>query len=544
MDNITDDWKLYQRGIDYNNSLHPAYYVGIDRNWRMYMGDQWYGVEANGLPTPVFNIMRPIINHFIAFIASQGISIQFSAGGMDTGIQDVMDLVTDYGKDLWELFKMDGKTRSMLFDGANSGDYSMYARWDDGDQTGLYSGIDPQTNMPVPVMGEIRNEMVDGCNVFFGNPNDPRVNDGMRPVQPYIIIAFRQMVSDLKAEAKKNKRPKNDIDLITPDTDTEYQVGDRGKNELLDNTDTGKSTCIIKLWPEKGRIMARKSVKNVTVRNTWNTELTIYPLGWGNWEPIKNSYHGNALGTGLIPNQLFVNKMFAMAMISTMNLAFPKVIYDKGRVDAWTNQVATAVGVNGPVDGVVKVVNGADYGVSVIQLIDAVIKYTKDFAGAYDAAMGNVKPDNASAIIAIQQAATIPLETIRQGMYQFVEDMAYIWLDMMIANYGDRPIKTADGSFQTVDFGALRDKKIRVKVDVGASSYWSQISAMQTLDNLLQSERITFLQYLKRLPDGVVPEKQALIDEIEQAEEQKAQMAMQQPQMQPAMPEQIPAGIA
>lgn len=66
------------------------------------------------------------------------------------------------------------------------------------------------------------------------------------------------------------------------------------------------------------------------------------------------------------------------------------------------------------------------------------------------------------------------------------------------------------------DFAVLKKMKFRIKIDVGASSYWSQITAMQTLDNLLSTNRITFLQYLDRLPAGIVPQKQELIEELKQ----------------------------
>ena len=548
----TDDWKLLQIGIDFNNGIHPAYYANIDRNWRMYNSDQWFGVEANGLPTPVFNMFKPIINHFIAYILSQDTAIQYVTDGMDTDVSDVMKLVTSHVQDLWEQWKMDSKRRMLLYDGALSGDFSMYVRWDKDAQTGLRMGVDPDTNQDVPLMGEICNEIVDGVNVFFGNPNDSRVNDGMRPVQPYIIIAFREMTAKLKAEAKANKRPQDEIDAIVGDTDNTNQAGDRGKTELSSsNPETAKTTCIIKLWPENGRIMARKSTKHVTIRNTWNLDMTIYPLSYGSWESVKNSYHGNSIGTGLVPNQLFINKLFAMAMISTMNLAFPRVAFDKNKISEWVNSVGAALPVNGSVEGIVKVLNGAEIGTSVISLIDSVIKYTKDCAGAYDAAMGNVTPDNTSAIVAVQQAASIPLENIRQGLYQFVEDLAYIWLDMMIANYGERPVKGEDGEYRTIDFSSLRNKKIRVKVEIGSSSFWSQIAAQKTMDNLLSAERITFLQYLERAQDGTIPDIQGLIDD----EKAKLAQAAAVPQgagdmsanyqMPPAMPEQInPAGIA
>jgi hypothetical protein len=64
-----------------------------------------------------------------------------------------------------------------------------------------------------------------------------------------------------------------------------------------------------------------------------------------------------------------------------------------------------------------------------------------------------------------------------------------------------------------------------LKVDVGASTQWSEIASIQTLDALLDKQLITFRQYLERIGNGLIPDKEGLIDEVEQQEQQ---MQMQQ----------------
>jgi hypothetical protein len=64
------------------------------------------------------------------------------------------------------------------------------------------------------------------------------------------------------------------------------------------------------------------------------------------------------------------------------------------------------------------------------------------------------------------------------------------------------------------DFSVLRKVQMGVKQDVGASSYWSEIANMQTLDNLLMNGHIDAVQYLERMPNGYVARKQELIDEL------------------------------
>src|SRR5690606_9216129 len=107
---------------------------------------------------------------------------------------------------------------------------------------------------------------------------------------------------------------------------------------------------LLKLWKVRKpdgscKIMAKKITKYTTIREEWDTKLSEYPLAHMNWDARKNSYHGQALGTGLIPNQVFINKTFAMAMMSLMHTAFPKAIYNKGLIRGWNNQIGTAVGI-------------------------------------------------------------------------------------------------------------------------------------------------------------------------------------------------------
>jgi hypothetical protein len=235
--------------------------------------------------------------------------------------------------------------------------------------------------------------------------------------------------------------------------------------------------------------------------------------------------------TGLIPNQKFINKMFAMVGISLMTTAFPKVIYDKNRIRNWDGAVGTAVGVAGNVDNVARTIDGATVNPQIAQFINLAVDKSRSFLGASDVAMGDSRPDNTSAIIALQRAANTPMEMTKQNMYQCVEDWARIWQDMMSVRYGVRMVEVSmtmdepgeqplgmqlprQSFIQPFDFAQLKNFPIAIKQDVGASSYWSEMANMQTLDNLLMNHQITLKQYLERIPNGYISKKQELIQEI------------------------------
>lgn len=63
-----------------------------------------------------------------------------------------------------------------------------------------------------------------------------------------------------------------------------------------------------------------------------------------------------------------------------------------------------------------------------------------------------------------------------------------------------------------------RNLLISARIDVGASSLWSEIQSVKTLDNLFGMQIISPLQYLQRLPKGTVPDLNGLIRELQEAD--------------------------
>ena len=485
---FTDEWKLYEDGKEYNTRL--GYKADCDRNERFYAGDQWYGVKANNLPTPVFNIFKRITDYIISYILSSPLKINYFSGNSHND-----DVLSAYVHNVWEREKMDFKLRDLLLDAALSGDMAVHIYWD-GSKVNK-SGV----------RGDFVTECVDGINVFFGNVNDRNVQS-----QPYILIAGRAVTEDLRREAVKHGMSAALAQSIAADDDNSAQAGDRGSIE-----NNGKSTFLIKYWRDEqtGKIFFNKSVKNVVIRENVNTELNMYPIAWNSYTKRKNSYHGQALGTGLAPNQIFINKIFAMAMKYMMDTAFPKAVYDKTRVSGWNNAVGSAIGVNGDIAGVAAYLEPSSINGAVITLIDRAIKYTQDCLGAVDVLMGqNIRPDNASAIIALQQSAAVPIDSVKMNLYSFVEDVGAIWLDFIKSKY--KVPRSVTGVNNDKDFSSeiVDDINFSIRVDVGPSSYWSEVSTVRTLDNLLAIKEINLKQYLERLPAGYLPKKKELIEEI------------------------------
>ena len=394
----------------------------------------------------------------------------------------------------------------------------------DGDGC-MYFYFDPTIENGQNVKGEIVAEVIENTRVHFGNPNCRSVQE-----QPWIILSRRQMVDDVRYDAERYQESGNcdieNVDEIQPDSEV-FQ------NKYDSYTDD-KVTVLTYFYRnrEDGHIWCAESIEKGFLRKPYDTGYTMYPLVWLCWDYIHDCYHGQAMITGLIPNQKFINKMFAMVGISLLTTAFPKVVYDKNRIRSWNGNVGTAVGVNGNVDNVAKTIDGAAVNPQIAQFMELCINKTRSFLGASDVAMGDSRPDNTSAIIALQRAANTPMEMTKQNMYQCVEDMGRIWIDMMSVRYGTRTVEvdmpmdrpgqqplgmnlepqTFHGDF---DFALLKQFPVAIKQDVGASSYWSEIANMQTLDNLLMNNKITLKQYLERIPSGYISKKQELVNDID-----------------------------
>lgn len=517
-------YKRYDKGVSFNTQI--GLYDTVTENENFFIGKQWEGVEANGLPTPVFNFLKRVTLFQIATISSNNLSMQAtplnstSRYGLSQ-LEQVTDVINKQFAELFERNKIVTKVREFMRNAAVDGDGATY------------SWFDPEMDTGQEAKGGIVTEIIENTRIIFGNPNERNVQE-----QPYIIIPMRKQVEYVKNLAEKNGVKKDDIDSIKADSEA-YD----NKMDALTDDRVSMYSYLYRDF-ETGTIHSYKCTQNVELEPDKDTELRYYPITWMNWDYIQDCYHGQALISQLLPNQKFVNKAFAMAMISLMTTAYPKIVYDKTRIPRWDSRVGAAIGVNGgDMNAIAKIIDPAQISPQISQFIDLAVNYTQNFMGASDAALGDTRPDNTSAIIALQRASNAPLELVKLNMYESIEDLGRIYLDMMRVYYGSRYVQVKflskqemnnqplgmniqDANFNTpFDFSILNEIPMSLKLDVGASSYWSEITTVQTLDNLLMQGKIELVDYLERIPEGYVSKKQELIDKLKGMQ---AQMMSQQ----------------
>ena len=105
------------------------------------------------------------------------------------------------------------------------------------------------------------------------------------------------------------------------------------------------------------------------------------------------------------------------------------------------------------------------------------------------------------------------MENTRALLYQWVEDIGAILLDMMGTYYGRRPV-VIDNEVREFDFSVFKHLWLNVSVDVGATTYYSEIAMVQTLDNLRRDGVLSVIDYLERMPDKLITRKQELIENL------------------------------
>ena len=149
------------------------------------------------------------------------------------------------------------------------------------------------------------------------------------------------------------------------------------------------------------------------------------------------------------------------------------------------------------------------------KLYQNVISNTKELSGATETALGNVNPQNTSAILAIQEASKIPLKIVRAALYQCIEDLANIWADMTFAYFASErlvPTLNDNGEYgsREIRFGE-RESKMRAFVEVVDESSYNSALSISILDKLLDGGYITPEEYISRIPSEYINNARALI---------------------------------
>ena len=527
----TEVWALYEKGRNYHRMTNI--YTDTDRNYRMYNGNQWHGAKLGDVEPVQKNFIKPIVKYKVGVIHDNLYAINYSSQNFENKefrqqAEKICEMLNKKAARIWEKDKLDFKGRRITKDAAINDEGIIYVNYD----------LDKQ----VPV-----NEIIKKNDVYYGNENDDDIQ-----LQPYILIRKRMPVVNAMEMARAEGLSEEKLLFIIGDNDTFEESGEAAKQEV-DNM----VTVITKMWKEKGTVHFSMSTRWVEIKKDKDSGLTYYPVAHFLWEEKEGSARGEGEVRFLIPNQIEVNRTEVRRVLTVKYQAYPQKVVNVDKIanPSAINRVGGVIKTKGnaTVEDVSKVISTlppAQMSPDVKQLQEDLIQVTRDLAGAGDIATGQVNPENASgrAILAVQQASQSPMTEQKETYKNFIEDLAKIWLDMIIV-YSQDGIKleeevtdpqTGQPAIEIVEVPqtALQELQATVKVDITPKGAFDKYAQEQSIENMFQAgmfsaEKLPELKtYVKLLDDDSVMPKQKLEDAIKNIEEEQQKIAMMNAQAQ------------
>ena len=519
----TSIWQLYEKGRNYHRRI--GIYTDTDRNYRMYNGNQWEGAKLGDVEPVQKNFIKPIVKYKISVIHDNLYAINYSSQNFTNRefakvSERYCDMLNRYAHRVWEQDKMDFKGRRITKDAAIN------------DEGVMFVSFDEEEMKPI-------NEIVKKNDIYYGNENDDEIQD-----QPYILIRRRMPVANAIDFALANGMSEADIDLIVGDNDTFEESGEAAKEELDDAV-----TLVYKLYKKDDTVHYSISTRWVDIVEDVDLGIKLYPIAHFNWEEKEGSARGEGEVRYLIPNQIEVNRTEVRRVLTVKYQAYPQKVVDTSKISnpQSLNTVGGIIKTNGsPVDDVHKVVGTippAQMSPDVKQLQEDLIQVTRDLAGAGDTATGQVNPESASgrAILAVQQASQAPMTEQKESYKNFIEDIARIWLEYLMAYSVDgidleEEVTDEAGNeivqVERVPQTVLKALQATVRIDITPKSVFDKFAQEQTMENLLvqgllNPQRLSELKaYAKMLDDDSVAPKQKILEVIEYMEEEQRRIAM------------------
>ena len=517
----TDLWNLYERHMDFMRKRNI--YSDSDLNYRMYNGDQWYGLNIKGIEKIQHNFIKQIVKQKVSNITSNLFAVNYSPENIENTefmemAQKCCDLLNKRASKVWDKDFMDKKIKKWAKQSAINDEAIAYVTYDD------------EEDNPI-------NEIISKNDIMYGNENEEEIQ-----LQPYIIVRQRKSVIELQHMAEKQKIDPKIVATIQPDNDTQTIAGDSGKDEVED-----KCWLITKFYRKNGTIKFTQATKYCEIKKDRDMGTYLYPFAHFNWEEQE----GNARGIGevrqLIPNQLETNKTAMRRALTTKNISYPqKVVNEDSIVNIQdVNKVGSTIRFrdkgNLRASDVFMNTTPGQMGVDSEKLQNELITLSKDLANAGDATTGNINPESASgrAILAVQQAQNQPLTEQLIGLKSFIEDIARIWFEMWQVNATEGLIienetvdSTGNKSVEMIEVPpyVLDALSTSVKVDITPKGAFDKYAQELSLENLFTNGKISFEEYVDSLDaDSVMPKVKLenIVKKRREAQEQISQMQLQ-----------------
>lgn len=502
--------------------------------------DQWPAIteKTKNLPRPILNFIRYVLTHVTSSVLSEPVKMVFDTEDESDEItEEAIKAFDEWSEKEWENIEQDKLNKRAVKRAALTGTGIIH----------YYLDTDVKGGKSRKYIGRLQGEPINIKNLFVGNPQQHSIQK-----QPYVLILSRETVEEAREEARKNGIKETDIALIVGDkVSSSDTVTESETHEVSDKVNI--VTCY---WKEKdGYIWLMKVCGETVVKKPVNTMHKLYPIAAMVWEEREECFYGISAVEGMINNQKAVNFMTAMDMMANQLTGMPKLMVKQGRVDNFNNDPATPIIDKNPTElgwPAQYLTPGTSSGKG-RELVDFLLLNTKTLSGATETSTGELAKSsqmNYSAIVALQKAAGVPIEDIKDNYHQFVKDCGRIQLEFWQVNYNTErayEVKNDDGTKEVKYFRGTdyKDINLKVKIDVGASTEYSEMLMMTYLEKFYDKGDMTFEEMLKYAPKNAIPFKEKILKDRQKQKEQADQdlasqiLSMLPPEMQQMVMQQI-----
>lgn len=512
---VTTIWQEYQKGIDYMRTKNI--FTNTERNYKFFLGKQWENAKLGDMKPIVINVLQTIVKYKTGVINQNTYAVVFSPSYLQNNPKEankICELLSKHVDRIFENQNLSGKLRIIVKDACINSEGIIYSYYNQEED-------------------EIVSEVINKNNICYGNEADENIQD-----QPYLIISFRKPVEQVKEEAILNGMSEADVDLIVADEELENEAGYDGINQEI----SPMCMVLLKMYKKKNAdgvktVHFAKCTKFTEIVKETDTGLKLYPVEHYVWESEKGSSRGIGAVETNIPNQIEINKTEMRRAIAVKSLAYPKLVYNSHYIKnpKALKQTGADIELEGAqVDDIRKYVgyiSATSMSADSKYLLEELVTYTQDLAGAGDNASGNVDvtKTSAKAIIAVQQAQQQPLNEQLYKYKEFLESLSRIYLDML-QNYKvngltlqeevPNQIVNENGLVSTknttqeyqLSYEELQFLKANVKVDITPKTPYDKFAVEQSLENLFMADKITFEEWVNALPYDSYNDKSKLLE--------------------------------
>lgn len=538
-----EDGKAFQTSIDLTRTV-PTCVDFVE-------GRQWPRPTklTRNMPRPVFNMCAMIRDNKVSNVLGSPVKLNFI---LDT--QEDTTKFTRFAE--WQMKDMGMKQLDdrACNDGAVKGTYIYHFYWDDEakGRRGQYEGA-------------VRCQLIDVLNFIVSNPKEVDVQK-----QKWIMIVSRESVESVKAMASKGV----DKTLIVPDDlESDYNEEEQENSKLctlitryfrkdgevyweksVKGTIVTHETCLNpyvtlkameeqekkgkKIDPEVDSQPTEKPQKD-DLQDFDRYKAWFYPIACNSWIPRDRCIYGISEIEGIIPNQKAINFEFAMQILNHQELGWGKILVKPNALNGQTID-------NTPGQIITDYTPGQNWGIQRLEgsalsgqastLPAQIIEMTRAFTNSSEVLTGEMlsKDLSGTAIAQLQAQSQKPIARLQKNFWKTKEDIGKILIQFYKLYYEevdytyelmpDEQLKMEQKEGREVyatqldvfDGRKYVNKEIAIAVEAGAGTQYSEIMAMDTLNNLFLNGAIRNMtteqleQYVTLMPDSALPFKAQL----------------------------------